>query len=137
MKLILSILFVFAFCLPASAQKDSSECTYIIDSITQRKVYIFTDKMPEATGGNDSLMEIIYANIEYPIGPCYSGKVWVAFIVESNGKITGKRILKDPSKNIFGNQILDAIEKAKWVPGSCAEKAVPILYKLPVTIDLK
>ena len=62
------------------------------------------------------------------------GKIWVSFIVQENGKITGKRIVRHTSDGKYGKQILDLIDKVKWSPGTFEGKAIPVM---PVSIHVK
>jgi len=117
-------------------QKTKSICTSTIDTLTNNEVFIIADKMPEVEGGKMVLLKEL-ANIKYPNQGCYSGKVWVSFIVTSKGNIIGKRISRDPSGGKIGNQVLKLIDNIKWTPGSCQGKNISILYSLPVIIDLK
>lgn len=136
--------FALGFCLffvalnDAQGQRATSPCSQIQDSVLHKVIYTNLDKMPEPAGGVEALLKILSHKLKHPAGDIdYFGKTIVAFVVEANGKISGKRVVKDPSgkKHIFSDQILDIISKVKWKPGSCNKKPVPSLYILPVYID--
>lgn len=73
------------------------------------------DEMPEFPGGFDKLAEYIQKNLEYPIMARESGiqgRVFVGFIVESDGTITH-------------------VEVVRGIGGSCDEEAVRVIQCMP------
>ena len=121
----------------AFSQTDSIKCKAILDTLTKTEVYTFVDKMPEVIGGMEVLFNE-FQNIKYPNdGADYGGKVFIAFIVDIDGKITGKRIVRDPTGDKLGKQILTLIDNVVWQPGSCNGKNVPVMFLLPLNIDIQ
>lgn len=118
------------------AQTAAIACSSQADSLTGRTVYLLTDQMPEVVGGEETLIREL-RQIRYPDQGCYGGKVIIAFIVDTDGKATGKRIIKDPSGDKFGSQMLDRLDHITWIPGSCQGIPVPVLYHVPVIIDVR
>ena len=135
-NIITTLVFFVLTNLAFGQTKDSFKCIQTFDSLTKKNVYMSVDKMPEVKGGETTLIKLIYKEIKYPDGD-YVGSVYVAFIVNPDGTLDGKRILRDPSKNKFGNQILNLIDHLEWIAGSCSGNVVPVLYKLPINIDVK
>jgi len=136
LKFLIGIL-AFIFPVISSAQTDSIKCNSIFDTLTKTEVYTFVDKMPEVVGGMEALFKE-FQNIKYPNdGADYGGKVFVAFIIDIDGKLIGKRIIHDPSGDKFGKQILMLIDNVKWQPGSCNGKNVPVIFILPVYIEFE
>ena len=137
--LILIILFLFQYSSTYS-QVDSNKCNSILDTLTKIEVYTKVDKMPEVIGGDELLLEEIHNNIKYNLD-CddYNGsKVVVGFIINVDGRLIGKRIIREPSSCAeFGKQILSIIDNVKWNPGTCNGKNVPVIFAMPIFIDVK
>ncbi len=128
--------FTFKFTL---AQRKSANCPAFRDTILHKLVYKVVDKAPEVKGGIQQFYKKLSKNLRYPTGDIdYHGKVVVAFVVEPNGKIDGKRTIYDPSgkQRLFSKQILNIVDMVIWIPGLCNGRPVPVLYTLPVRIDI-
>lgn len=63
-----------------------------------------------------------------------SVKMYVAFIVNVDGRITGKRIIYSNYGVKAAEQFLDIVDDFKWTPGTCNNKTVPTLYVLPLNL---
>ena len=118
-------------------QARSFACAGFQDTILHKFVYKTTDVSPKPIGGNEAVSNVINKYFKYPEGD-YQGKVLVAFVIETNGKIDGKRIIYDPSGNdrLFSKQLLTILDKVKWQPGLCNGEKVPCLYIFPMNVDL-
>jgi len=135
----LVIIGVSCLFLSAVAQTKKSDCPGFQDTVLHKFVYKFTDVMPEPQGGIEKVFKLITKYLKYPTGDAsYSGRVIVAFVIEPNGSIDGQRTMNDPSgsKHVFSKQLLDILGSVKWKPGYCNGKAVPVLYSLPVAIEV-
>jgi hypothetical protein len=122
------------------AQKRTIKCRGFQDTLLQKFVYRVVDQPPVIVGGMETLYKKLAKFFKYPKGASdYNGKVQVAFVIEPNGKIDGKRTIYDPSgkEHLFSKQIFSIIDHIKWQPGRCDKKVVPVLYILPVTIDFE
>ena len=122
------------------AQDKAIKCSGFQDTLLHKFVYRDVDQFPEVEGGMERLYGKITKSIKCPPGEIYySTKLQVAFVIERNGKIDGKRTITDPSgnKQIFSKQVFNIIEHLKWQPGRCNKKAVPVIYILPVNIDFE
>jgi len=119
------------------AQANKNTCEGKQDSILHKFVYTKVDEAPEPEGGLSKMIGVLFKSIRLPQDSSfYGGRVIVAFVIEPDGLIVGKRIIMDSSSNHFiGKQILDIVSKAKWKPAKCKGKAVPYLYALPVIIE--
>ena len=87
-----------------------------------------------------TIVKLINKDFKYPHdGIDYSGRVLVAFVVETNGTIDGKRVIYDPAGNdrLFSKQLLDILSSVKWKVGLCNGESVPCLYTFPLNIDLQ
>lgn len=109
------------------------------DSLLHKVVYLSADQLPQPYGGLETLIKQLSKTIRFPPGEAdYGGRVIVAFVIETNGKIDGERVIREPSgdKQIFSKQIFEVVKAIKWTPAKRNGKAVPFLYTLPITIDV-
>lgn len=108
------------------------------DSITKQTIYSNVDSMPEFPGGIDSLNLFINNNLRWPEdnGAEYSGRVYISFIVETDGTLTNKKILRGIDKPV-DDEALKLIEKMpKWKTGKCKGNPVSVRYIIPIPFTL-
>jgi protein TonB len=118
---------------------DPCELTY--DSALNKSYYATADKMPTFKGGPKEMMKVINKKLKWPGGRCdVEGTVFVAFIVESNGQLTDKRILKGLSDSEGCNADEEALKVidflTSWTPGQCDGKDVAVRYVVPVKFKM-
>jgi outer membrane biosynthesis protein TonB len=137
MRFILPILMfngIVAFA--QNSGKDS--CSSLLDTLTNQKVFKFIDRMPAVQGGMQALIKEIQRKIRYPHNGQYpvESRVIIAFVIEVDGSITGKRIIQNVAGTDLGNQLLDIVDDFKWEPGTCNGKKVPTLQLFPMIVDV-
>jgi len=125
----------------AFGQKETNNsCISRVDTLTNLEVFPTVDKFPTVDGGMEALYKEVSKRIKYPNthkqDPIES-KVLVAFIVNVDGQINGKRIIKNITGSDLAEQLLDIVDDVKWEPGFCNGKAVRTLLVLPMIIDIK
>jgi hypothetical protein len=136
--IVTSLLF---FSLTAYGQEklDSSRCIIQIDTLTKREVYSFNDRIPRIKEGKETLMKEVRklkaSNVAIQNDP--GGKVIIAFIVEVDGTLTGKRVLKNIPGTDLGEQLLDLVDNVSWIPEKCNGKVVPTLQIFPVLLHAR
>lgn len=64
----------------------------------------------------------------------FGSKILVAFIVNSDGTISGARIITDKTIKA-GQQVLDITKSFKWTAGRCGNKNVATIYTIPLILD--
>ena len=103
-------------------------------------VILVPDVIPEFPGGEDSLFAFLSRNIKYPAEAKKAdirGRVFVTFVVEKDGRITGERILRDIGGGC-GEEVLRVIRTMpKWKPGTQDGKPVRVQFNLPVAFELQ
>ena len=116
-----------------------SQCHSEIDTLTKQEIFKFAEKMPAVHGGVDKLYGAIMKKITSSRVSQYAveSKVVVAFIVNVNGDITGKRIVRNCHGTNWAEQVLDTVDDFKWDPGACDRKAVPVIMLLPMNVCLR
>jgi len=100
----------------------------------------FVEKMPEYPGGNEAMLKFIRDNLQYPqiaAEMAISGKVFLQFVVEKNGRISNIKVLR----GIGGGCDEEAIRVVKlmpnWKPGMQNGKPVPVYLTLPIIFSLQ
>jgi len=99
------------------------------------KVYSVADKMPELKGGLSSL----YKKIKYPKKAQQqgiSGRVYIQFIVDENGKVHKPKVLKGIGGGC-DKAAVTAIKKVAFKPGQKNNKPVKVKFTLPVTFRIQ
>ena len=103
-------------------------------------IVVISDVMPEFPGGDEALFAYLSQNINYPTeakDAKIEGRVFVTFVVEKDGRITGERILRDIGGGC-GEEVLRVIRTMpKWKPGTQDGKPVRVQFNLPVAFELQ
>ena len=101
--------------------------------------YTVCDEAPEFPGGTEALYEFLQANIQYPEKAKVNhieGKVYVTFIIETDGSISFSKVLRD----IGGGCGLEALRVVRsmprWKPGKRSGEIVRVQYNLPISFTL-
>ena len=105
-----------------------------------QKVFDVVEQMPEYPGGQAALFEYLSKNIKYPADAekkKVEGKVFVTFVVDSDGKITDVSLLKKvfPSLDTEAIRVISAMPN--WIPGRQKGQAVRVKYTVPIMFRLK
>ena len=116
-------------------------CYAILDSLTKEIVYKTPSFSPEPVSGMAALHKALRkkvlvettVNIE---GAPYELSI-VAFVVCSDGKIIGERIVKRSLLPKMEEQILEVIKSLEWKPGICENQKVHTLIEFPMRIRIE
>lgn len=108
----------------------------------EEEVEIFTvvENDPEFPGGTEALYKYLATNIKFPQlarDNNISGRVYVTFVVERDGSITGARVLRDIGGGCGAEAIRVVKAMPKWTPGKQRGKPVRVQYNLPVAFILQ
>ena len=117
---------------------DSSKCQSKYDSVFKRGIYVFADSTAKFPGGMKSMFRFISDNVDYPLRLCQPvGNVYVEFIVEINGALTNKKIVKglnDPT-DAATLKVIDQMPNR--VPGFCNGTSVRSRVIIPVKFRIR
>ena len=116
-------------------QVDTS-CKTETDLFTKRIVYTAADKKAQNDGGEAALMRQFSKITLDTVPEDLDTKFVVAFIVETDGEITGERVIKDKSGTV-GKQMIKIVKSFRWAPAECDGKKVPMLVNIPLEICLQ
>ena len=105
-----------------------------------QKVFDIVEQMPEYPGGQAALFEFISKNVKYPedaVKKKVEGKVFVTFVVDTDGKITDVSLLRKvfPSLDAEAMRVISAMPN--WIPGRQKGQAVRVKYTVPIMFRLK
>lgn len=102
--------------------------------------FISVEQMPQFPGGDAALFRYLGSQIKYPaidkdLG--IKGTVYVKFIVEKDGSISGVELLKGVSPTIDAEAIRVVKGMPRWNPGKQREEPVRVFFNLPIRFDLR
>ena len=105
-----------------------------------QKVFYIVEQMPEYPGGQAALFEFISKNVKYPedaVKKKVEGKVFVTFVVDTDGKITDVSLLRKvfPSLDAEAIRVISAMPN--WIPGKQKGQVVRVKYTVPIMFRLK
>ena len=85
-----------------------------------QKVFDVVEQMPEYPGGQAALIEYISNNVKYPDDAAkkkVEGKVFVTFVVDTDGKITDVSLLRKVFPSLDAEAIRVISGMPNWIPG--------------------
>ncbi len=112
-------------------KKEGSDAVYNTSEITVN---------PDFPNGMVAFYKFVGENFTVPETPKdvkLVGKVYAAFIIETNGEISNIKILRDIGYGT-GEEVIRVLKLSpKWIPGKINDEAVRTSYSLPITIQSK
>lgn len=106
---------------------------------SDRKVYSSSDVLPEFPGGIDGMYKWIGRNIQYPVEARrdkIQGKVYVRFIIETDGTISNAQIVKGIHPYTDAEALRVISSMPAWKPGRMDDKPVAVSYNMPISFTL-
>lgn len=98
-------------------------------------IYAEYDIDPVFPGGMSALMSFISSTVIYPVLELENeiqGKVFVQFVILSNGRVDSVKIVKGVSPSL-NQSAIDAIKKMPdWIPAQSKGKNVSSYYRIPI-----
>lgn len=130
--IIMALMAVFGL-ITVSAQKT-------VVAQKNQKVFDIVEQMPEYPGGQAALFEYLSKNIKYPADAekkKVEGKVFVTFVVDTDGKITDVSLMRKvfPSLDAEAIRVISAMPN--WIPGKQKGRVVRVKYTVPIMFRLK
>lgn len=110
------------------------------------EVYVITEHMPQYAGGEEALKTYLKNTISYPkseLEAGVQGKVFVEFVVETDGSISDVQVIEGVSKALNEEAITVVKKMPKWIPGKQGEElkrvkfTLPIMFKIPPKEEVK
>ncbi len=107
--------------------------------IEEEPIYDVVEVMPEFPGGQEALMNYLTKNLKFPDQAReqgVQGTVYITFIVELDGRISGVRVLRGIDSE-FDEEAMRVVRNMPvWKPGTQRGKAVRVRYALPIRFTL-
>jgi protein TonB len=107
---------------------------------TQTPIYKVVEQNAEYPGGIGAMSAFLRDNLKYPSEAKEKhaeGRVFMSFVIETNGKLTDIKILKDKVGYGAGEEAKRVVSAMPdWKPALQDGKAVRCQYTLPITFKL-
>lgn len=136
-KFILFLLFGLFISFLGNAQSDSLQKKS--DNENDQIIFIHTDIEPEFIGGEKAMIDWLSKSLRYPIlakDDKIEGKVYVSFVVDTDGSITDVNIVKSVNE-LLDKEAKRVIESMpKWKPGKQNGTIVRVKYTIPIIFKL-
>ena len=105
----------------------------------QEDAYTVVDQSPQFPGGMTALYKYVNANLVYPVMAKRlgtEGRVFVEFVVETNGEVTNVRTIKGLSERCNAEAERVMRDSPNFTPGRNKGQAVPVKMVLPINFSL-
>ncbi len=102
-------------------------------------IFDVVEQMPQYPGGDDARIKYLAKNLKYPEEARkegIEGKVFVTFVVEKDGSITGAKILKGIGGGCDEETIRVIENMPNWEPGKQRGKTVRVRFNMPIVFKL-
>ncbi len=110
------------------------------EEVEEEEIFTIVEQMPEFPGGEAELFKYLGNNIKYPTmaqDAGIQGVVFVTFVVEKNGEVTGARVLRGIGGGCDEEALRVVKSMPKWKPGEQRGKKVKVQYNVPVRFTLR
>lgn len=110
-----------------------------IDAQQEEPIYDIVEVMPEYPDGQRALMNYLTKNLKFPDEAReqgVQGTVFIVFIVEMDGRISGVRVLRGIGSSFEEEAMRVVRNMPMWQPGTHRGKAVRVRYNLPIRLTL-
>lgn len=102
-------------------------------------IFITVEKLPTFPGGEAALMQYLQKNVKYPslsqeLG--IQGRVFVEFVVNSDGSIVDVKILKGIDRSLDKEAMRVIKGMPLWIPGEQSGRKVRVSYRIPIKFAL-
>jgi len=118
---------------------DTDEDEIIEIEEDDEEFFMVVENMPEFPGGDLGLMKFIQKNVRYPaIAKEYNitGKVYVSFIVDRQGKVTNVKLVRGVDKNLDAEALRVVSSLPQYTPGRQRGKPVRVMFTIPINFTL-
>ncbi|GAB2783854.1 hypothetical protein GCM10027275_29900 [Rhabdobacter roseus] len=106
---------------------------------TPERIFTVVEKQPEFPGGARAMYDFIRRELKYPVPAqraFVEGKVFLTFIVTTEGDIKDIQILKGLGFGMDEESIRLIKAMPRWVPGAQSGRPVNVKFNLPITFEL-
>jgi protein TonB len=110
------------------------------ENIAEEEIFLVVESAPEFPGGEAGLFEYLSDNLKYPEmakEASISGRVYVTFVVEKDGSITGVRVLRGIGGGCDEEAVRVVMNMPRWKPGYQRTIPVRVQFNLPIKFTLE
>ncbi|MBY0426383.1 MAG: TonB family protein [Cytophagales bacterium] len=103
------------------------------------EIFLVVEQQPEFPGGIQEMMKFIQKNVKYPAqakNMGIEGKVFIQFVVNSMGDITGVTLVKGIGYGCDDEALRVVNIMPRWTPGKQNGKSVSVRYSIPISFKL-
>ncbi len=105
----------------------------------EMQVFTVVEEPPTFPGGEEALLKYIGSNVKYPEiakENNITGKVYVQFVIEANGKVSNVKIVRgvDPALDKEAVRVIQSLPQ--WAPGKQAGRSVRVAFTVPINFKL-
>lgn len=108
--------------------------------LEEEQIFVIVESMPSFPGGYEEMMKYLRDNIRYPNLAKESGiqgRVFVAFVVETDGSVTDVQILRGIGGGCDEEAIRVVDNMPRWEPGKQRNITVRVRFNLPIKFTLQ
>jgi protein TonB len=101
--------------------------------------FTMVEQMPQFPGGQEALFAYIGKELKYPeqaVEEGIEGAVFITFVVEVDGSITGVKVLRGIGGGCNEEALRVVSGMPNWKPGKQRGKEVRVQYNLPIRFKL-
>ena len=109
------------------------------DETTDEQIFLKVENPPVPEGGMTKFYQYVQKNVTYPAeakSQGIEGKVFVQFVVTSNGKLTDVKAVKGIGGGCDEEAVRVVKESLPWIPGSQRGIRVNVRMIMPITFKL-
>jgi TonB family protein len=110
------------------------------NTITDRKVFMVVEDMPQFPGGDLALQTWIANNVKYPEiaqKNGIEGRVYIGFVVNKDGVVDRTKIMRGASPSLDAEALRVVSAMPNWTPGKQRGETVCVSYTVPINFALK
>ena len=123
---------------PEATRPTVAEIAIEVESKTETP-FLVVEQQPEYPGGMSALGNFLSKNLQYPRSAAsagVSGKVFVSFVVNTDGSLTDVQVLKGIGFGCDEEAVRVMQKMPRWKPGKQSGRAVRVKYNLPISFTL-
>lgn len=110
------------------------------DIVDDSQVFVKVEQMPEFPGGEAALIHFLATSVKYPQVAQENGiqgRVYVSFIVDTNGTVTNIVISRGVDPSLDKEAIRVVAGMPEWQPGRQFNKPVKVAFTVPINFVLQ
>lgn len=112
----------------------------VVEAPVEEEVLSVVEEMPEFPGGQEKMIAFLAKSIKYPQQAIRSekqGRVYVQFIVSSNGELTNFEVVRGVGFGLDEEALRASKLMPNWKPGKQGGRAVKVKCVIPVEFKLE